>query len=617
MRLQAGTLLHGDTYQIEKVLGQGSFGITYLAVHTVLERKVCIKEFFMKEINTRNADGSITGMTDGSLSYNYGQKFKKEALNLSRLDHPNIVRVTDSFEENGTYYYVMDYIDGDNLNEYLKDHEVTQKEALDIIRDVATALMYMHEEKKMLHLDLKPSNIMRRHGDGHIFLIDFGLSKHYSSDGQPETSTSIGLGTAGYAPIEQANQMKSGEFRPTIDVYALGATLFKLLTRETPPQASEMVSDDELIESKLRVNGITGPIIDVVVNAMQPSVRKRTQSVKAFLDSLPYGTEEKPAKPKPKAKKKPTAKPKEGPSGEETEVLGGSEKRKEQPFDEANWHVLADYVYYPNTTAEKANNGDVDAMFAMGMMLLRGRGVGQSIESAQSYFLKAQAKGDARAQKVLEDWEKLKKKYENTDIHSTKKEALISASLQAYIISFITLLGILGIFIADQSVISYFFEYEYPFENINFPIESTFYYVFILSSICILFLFIKRVDVLYRQIAKVLIITMGLEILYLILCTIDINIPNDYFISRYVRRGLCGLYGVSGIMMFFKSNIYLKVLGVIFIINSLTSFIVDYLMGHGGAPFFLVLCGDFSYTIRFVAMWWILTRKEITKERMI
>ena len=414
--LQPDTTLQGGKYRIERELGQGSFGITYLAVHTALERKVCIKEFFMKEINTRNADGSITGMTDGSLSYNYGQKFKKEALNLSRLDHPNIVRVTDSFEENGTYYYVMDYIDGDNLNEYLKGHEVTQKEALDIIRDVATALMYMHEEKKMLHLDLKPGNIMRRHGDGHIFLIDFGLSKHYSSDGQPETSTSIGLGTAGYAPIEQANQMKSGEFRPTIDVYALGATLFKLLTRETPPQASEMVSDDELIESKLRVNGITGPIIDVVVNAMQPNVKKRTQSVKAFLDSLPYGTEEKPAKPKPKAKKKPTANPKEGPSGEETEVLGGSEKRKEQPFVEANWHIPTEYVNYPTTTAEKANNGDVDAMFAMGMMLLRGRGVGQSIESAQSYFLKAQAKGDARAQKVLDDWEKLKRKYEDRSL---------------------------------------------------------------------------------------------------------------------------------------------------------------------------------------------------------
>ena len=403
MRLQAGTLLHGDTYKIEKVLGQGSFGITYLAVHTVLERKVCIKEFFMKEINTRNVDGSITGMTDGSLSYNYGQKFKKEALNLSRLDHPNIVRVTDSFEENGTYYYVMDYIDGDNLNEYLKDHEVTQKEALDIIRDVATALVYMHEEKKMLHLDLKPGNIMRRHGDGHIFLIDFGLSKHYSSDGQPETSTTIGLGTAGYAPIEQANQMKSGEFRPTIDVYALGATLFKLLTRETPPQASEIVSDDKLIESKLRANGITGHVIDVVVNSMLLNARERTQSVKEFLNALQE--EESADKPKEDSKsQKPTLVIKE----EETEILGGQED-----FDESSWYIPAKYVNSPAVTAEKANNGDVDAMFAYGMMLLRGQGVGQSMDTARPYFMKAQAKGDAKAKKVLDDWEKLKNKYED------------------------------------------------------------------------------------------------------------------------------------------------------------------------------------------------------------
>ena len=330
MRLQAGTLLHGDTYQIEKVLGQGSFGITYLAVHTVLERKVCIKEFFMKEINTRNADGSITGMIQGSLSHTYGQKFKKEALNLSHLEHPNIVHVTDSFNENGTYYYVMDYIDGDNLNDYVKSNKVTQKEVLSIIRDVANALVYMHEEKHMLHLDLKPGNIMRRRSDGHIFLIDFGLSKHYSADGQPETSTSIGLGTAGYAPIEQANQMKSGEFRPAIDVYALGATLFKLLTRETPPPASDIVNDDELVEMKLRANGITGHVIDVVVNAMMPSVKKRTQSVRQFLDSLPYGTEENVVSPEPE--------PISTPIDEETEVLGG--KSKETNDNGFSWFVF-------------------------------------------------------------------------------------------------------------------------------------------------------------------------------------------------------------------------------------------------------------------------------------
>lgn len=284
-QLIIGTLLHGGTYKIEKILGQGSFGITYLAEHTNLGKKVAIKEFFMKELNSRGEDGSITGMSDSSLSQNYCQKFKKEAINLSRLDHPNIVRVTDSFSENGTFYYVMDFIEGQNLNDYIKSHYIDEAEAVSIIKSVADALIYMHEEKHMLHLDLKPGNVMRRN-DGHIFLIDFGLSKHYSTDGQPETSTTIGLGTAGYAPIEQGNKAKNGEFRPTIDVYALGATFYKLLTRETPPPASDLVSDDELLENKLREKGVSDNLIKVVTEAMCLNVRRRTQSVREFRDAL-------------------------------------------------------------------------------------------------------------------------------------------------------------------------------------------------------------------------------------------------------------------------------------------------------------------------------------------
>lgn len=285
-QLTIGTLLRGGTYKIKKVLGQGSFGITYLAEHTSLNRKVAIKEFFMKDVNSRGEDGSITGMSDGSLSYNYCRKFQKEAINLSHLDHPNIVRVTDSFSENGTFYYVMDYIDGQNLNDYVKSHHVDADEAVSIIKLVADALIYMHETQHMLHLDIKPGNIMRRASDGHIFLIDFGLSKHYDADGQPETSTNIGLGTAGYAPIEQGNQTKSGEFRPTIDVYALGATLYKLLTRETPPNASELVSDDELLENNLRAKDVPEDLIKVVKEAMCPNVRKRTQTVRDFKNNI-------------------------------------------------------------------------------------------------------------------------------------------------------------------------------------------------------------------------------------------------------------------------------------------------------------------------------------------
>lgn len=106
-QLTKDTLLHGGTYKIVKMLGQGSFGITYLAEHTSLGKKVAIKEFFMKELNSRSDDGSITGLSDGSLPYNYAQKFRKEAQNLARLEHSNIVRVTDCFDENGTFYYVI------------------------------------------------------------------------------------------------------------------------------------------------------------------------------------------------------------------------------------------------------------------------------------------------------------------------------------------------------------------------------------------------------------------------------------------------------------------------------------------------------------------------------
>lgn len=240
----------------------------------------------MKELNSRGESGSITGMSDGSLSYNYCQKFQKEAINLSRLDHPNIVRVTDSFCENGTYYYVMDYIEGQNLNDYVNSHHILEQEAVDIIKSVADALIYMHEEKHMLHLDLKPGNVMRRASDGHIFLIDFGLSKHYGDDGNPETSTTIGFGTAGYAPIEQSNTTKNGEFRPTIDVYALGATFFKLLTRVTPPPASDIVSDDVVLENNLREKNVSDNLIKVITEAMCPNVRRRTQTIRDFKNDI-------------------------------------------------------------------------------------------------------------------------------------------------------------------------------------------------------------------------------------------------------------------------------------------------------------------------------------------
>ena len=368
-QLTQGTLLHRGIYKIEKVLGQGSFGITYLAEHTKLAKKVAIKEFFMKELNSRSEDGSITGMSDGSLSQSYCQKFQKEADNLSRLDNQNIIRVTDSFSENGTFYYVMDYIDGQNLNDYVKTHYVDAEEAVSIIKSVAEALIYMHEEKHMLHLDLKPSNVMRR-SDGHVFLIDFGLSKHYGDDGQPETSTTIGLGTVGYAPIEQANRARNGEFRPTIDVYALGATLYKLLTRETPPPASDLVSDDELLENKLREKKIPDNLIKVVIGAMCPNVKKRIQSVKEFRDALTGSRTLESASTKPSEETVVIKNNTKTTDGEETIVANRSTRNRKNSRNNTR--------EYPNLKKEddkESSNGDskiIISIFVIAVIIVIG-----------------------------------------------------------------------------------------------------------------------------------------------------------------------------------------------------------------------------------------------------
>lgn len=296
--LISGTELKSPTlqYKIESVLGQGSFGVTYKAkgftvvkgalgeMKMELPNPIAIKEFFMRDINQRDDSGTITGMTKGSMAYNYALKFRKEAENLARMNHPNIIHVIDFIEANNTFYYVMEYIEGEDMNSYLKTHKLSEADAVSVIVDVANALKYMHEEQRMLHLDLKPGNIMRRKSDGHIFLIDFGLSKHYGEDGNPDTSTTVGLGTEGYAPLEQGKRTNNrNDFLPTIDVYALGATLFKLLTGNTPPAASDVLDDEDLLPAELEAAHVSQELIDIVVKAMKPGAKKRTQTVGEFM----------------------------------------------------------------------------------------------------------------------------------------------------------------------------------------------------------------------------------------------------------------------------------------------------------------------------------------------
>ena len=303
--LSHGAVLRGreHSYIIDRALGKGAFGITYLAKYKQTVQgamgsgtawvSMCIKEFFMEDFNSRCADGDTVNDASGvSLVQKYRKAFVREANNLAKMQHPGIVNVFEVLETNNTVYIVMEYIDGGSLDDYIRRRgRLSEAEALAGFRQICDAMQYMHS-RRMLHLDMKPKNVMRDE-EGHLYLIDFGLSKQYGSDGNPESSTTIGLGTPGYAPSEQAKHQDDDKtFHATIDVYALGGTLYKMLTGQTPPDCTDvsntMLDGGNLILGNLISAGISRPLAEKVSRAMWPSSTKRVQDVPSLI-ALLYG----------------------------------------------------------------------------------------------------------------------------------------------------------------------------------------------------------------------------------------------------------------------------------------------------------------------------------------
>ena len=297
--LSQGSTLHGKSYNycLEKVLGQGSFGITYLASVKMqgalgsidAKVKVAVKEFFMKEINGREGT-TVTSGSKGGLFADYRKKFVREAKNLSKLQHPNIIKVLECFEANNTVYYTMEYLEDGSLDELIsKKHGLSEAETVKYTMQIGNALSYMHEHK-VLHLDLKPGNIML--SNGNAVLIDFGLSKQYDAGGNPESSTTVGGGTPGYAPLEQANYNDGKDFPITMDVYALGATMYKMFVGERAPVASEILNDGfptQIISAKCS----SKEMVACVEKAMAPLKKERYQSVNELLKAVSLCTENK------------------------------------------------------------------------------------------------------------------------------------------------------------------------------------------------------------------------------------------------------------------------------------------------------------------------------------
>ena len=285
--LQPNSTLQGGKYRIIEKLGQGGFGITYLAENTLLLGKVAIKEFFFKEYCNRDDSTSrVTIPTSGNreIVERFKQKFIKEARTIFSLNHPNIVRILDVFEENDTAYYVMDYIEGESLGDMVKRRgAIPEAEALGYVKDAASALEYIHS-KNINHLDIKPGNLVLRHDDGKVLVIDFGVAKQYDLATSQGTTTTPVCISPGYSPMEQYSKNGVQTFSPQSDVYALAATLFKLLTGNTPPESTN-IQDEGLPVAELQEKQISRPVISAIAMAMKGRY-ERTQSVAEFVGNL-------------------------------------------------------------------------------------------------------------------------------------------------------------------------------------------------------------------------------------------------------------------------------------------------------------------------------------------
>ena len=300
MNLPNGHLLQNGKYKLTHVVGQGGFGITYKGVwYTEVkgplgtvqtEVPVCIKEYFFKDYCYRDADSlavCVHSATGKQLFDKFKEKLIKEARILSEVHHPYIVNVLEVFEEHNTAYIAMEYIDGYSLKSLLgKEGMLPEQQAIRYIRQIGEALQFVHE-KSILHLDVKPSNILIDK-QGNARLIDFGVSKRYDIE-QEETSTTLLTLSKGFAAIEQYDNEGIQQFSPCPDIYSLGATLYNLLTGKIPTES--ILRATRPLKRPRELNpAISEQTEAVILRAMQIIPADRYASIKELLAQLPQST---------------------------------------------------------------------------------------------------------------------------------------------------------------------------------------------------------------------------------------------------------------------------------------------------------------------------------------
>lgn len=296
MNLPNGHLLQNRKYRLTHVVGQGGFGITYKGVWFTevkgplgtikTEVPICVKEYFFKDYCYREPETyavKVHSETGRALFDKFKEKLIKEAKILSEVHHPHIVNVLEVFEENDTAYIAMEYISGNSLK-YMMDKEGILPEArvLRYIHQIGEALQFVHE-KNILHLDIKPSNILIDQ-NGKARLIDFGVSKRYDIE-QQETSTTMLTLSKGFASIEQYDNEGTQSFSPCPDIYSLGATMYNLLTGKIPTES--ILRATRPLPSPRELNpAISKKTEAAIIKAMEIIPSDRFQSVSEMLAAL-------------------------------------------------------------------------------------------------------------------------------------------------------------------------------------------------------------------------------------------------------------------------------------------------------------------------------------------
>ena len=280
--LRAGTVLNGR-YIVGRVLGQGGFGITYLALDTQLNAKVAIKEFMPGEIATRQGTTVSVMMDTKSEEFAYGaERFQEEARTLAKfIGNPNIAAVTSYFDENDTSYFVMDYIEGISFKTYIANHggKISVEETLNVMIPVLRALTAVHAEG-FIHRDVTPDNIYITK-DGMVKLLDFGSARY--SIGDKSKSLDVIL-KVGYAPKEQ--YIRRSRQGPFTDVYSCAACFYAAITGFLPPESLERLDSDTLVPISQCGIEIPEYLDKAILKGLAVQPEDRFQSAAEFLDAI-------------------------------------------------------------------------------------------------------------------------------------------------------------------------------------------------------------------------------------------------------------------------------------------------------------------------------------------